>query len=211
MAKPLNKPAAPLLPRERIWAAIRALRKAPMSVADIERQVVKPARVGDARRTRISAEVITTYCCRLIRAGIMESVHMTPPRFRLVRDPGVEAPHLNAAGREITKGRWMEQLWRAMRIVRGEWTIQQLAALASTPENPVRKTVASGYVGALVRAGYVAIARPSTRKEPAALRLVPGMWTGPRPPQVLKLAAVYDRNTGLVKSIDDPAEVADEA
>ncbi len=101
------------------------------------------------------------------------------------------------------RGRVQEQLWTAMRAL-PQFSVAELAAVASTEEVAVKPMVASRYVKRLFRAGLLlAVVRPdksSPGRAPGAragiYRLRPSANRGPRPPAVIG-DRVYDFNAGM--------------
>ncbi len=117
------------------------------------------------------------------------------------------------------RGRGQAQLWTAMRAL-PQFTVREIAIVASTEEVPVQPVVASKYVKRLFRAGLLtAVVRPAkgapgtVGPRPGVYRLKPSFNRGPRPPSVIG-GRVFDFNVtawvgGRVDGRDDDgSEVA---
>jgi len=173
--------------RQRVWERIRAMRGADFALLDVTYGGECAATVRD-------------YILGLERAGYLVLVspgdHRAPKRWRLVRDAGAEAPRVRRDGTPVTMGLAQEQMWRTLRMLRGDINARELAAHAGTPEIPVRETAAADYLNNLHHAGYMECTRPHVkgRAGQARYRLVSN--TGPRPPMVCRADAIYDPNLG---------------
>lgn len=89
-----------------------------------------------------------------------------------------------------------QNMWRAMQLNRG-FSPTDLAALATTDTVSVSVEDASAWCQTLARAGYLKIlrkAKPPIKE--AVYQLIAN--TGPRPPEVRRVAVVIDGNTGRV-------------
>jgi hypothetical protein len=153
-------------------------------------------------------ETVRTYLASLAKGGFIErenpsTVIGTEAFWRLVKDNGVEAPRLDRQGRPVTHGLGTEQMWRTMQMS-GEFDYSSLAALASTPEVPVKPQTAQTYIGHLHKAGYLIQLRgPKVMGRgrptlPARYRINPAKVSGPRPPMIQRSKAVYDPNLDKV-------------
>lgn len=169
-----------LTPRERIWAAIRELKRFTI--------------YGLARRVHIHDRTVQTYVDALREAGYVEQT--TPGgAYELDRDIGIDAPRLDSKGREVTQGHGTLALWRAMRIHK-QFDFRELAAFASTDTLRVASNTARAYCQMLARAGYLQIVRPSKPGTPARYRLA--KYTGPKAPMIQRVRHLYDPNLGQV-------------
>lgn len=104
------------------------------------------------------------------------------------------------------KGRTAEDnMWFAMRRLRGGFTPSDIAAHAAAGGNAVTVEEAAAYARALLAAGYLAVTRKAAplMKREAIYRLVEE--TGPLPPVVARVRAVRDPNTGRVIVLGDMA------
>lgn len=180
-------------PRQRIWDAIRAKAGAEWTNYDI-------ARAADA-----DDETAYTYIRALTKAGLVEEVRLerrsrvaSVVYRRLVRDCGAEAPRLKRDGRPVTMGLPQEQMWRTLRMLKGDTNARELAAHASTADIPVRETAAVDYLRNLHLANYLRCTKPGkgTGKGGIQARYQLVTNTGPRPPMVCRTDAIYDPNLG---------------
>lgn len=177
--------------RQRIWDRIRARRVAGADFA-----------LGDLV---IGDECTATgreYLIGLERAGYVavtfKGGHRTPKRWKLARDAGAEAPRVRKDGTPVTMGLAQEQMWRTLRLLRGDTNARELAAHASTPAVPVRETAAADYLRNLHCASYL---RETKRGHGTGRGGVQSRYqlisnTGPRPPMVCRADTLYDPNLG---------------
>ena len=177
--------------RQRIWERIRARRGKDFSLAEIT----------------IGHEVVSTvrdYIRGLEAAGHIAvtreySLH-TAKRWKLVRDNGVEAPRVRRDGTPVTMGLAQEQMWRALRMLKSDTNARELAAHASTPQIPVAESAAGDYLRNLCQASYLECTQEGKGRGrggiQARFRLVKN--TGPRPPMVQRVDAIFDPNLGAV-------------
>lgn len=175
---------------QRIWEAIRARRD------DFTMQLIH----SDSLATE---GAIQHYVNALVLGGYVERInqrtgYVEQQRFRLVQDCGIEYPRLNAKGQSIQRDLCTEAMWRTMRIIGGEFTSRELAALASTPERNIAHSTASVYIGQLAHAGYVVQTQKKSKKGPPRYRFVLQRYSGPRPPVVGRNSYVYDPNLDKV-------------
>lgn len=180
--------------RQRVWDRIRALKGSDFDLAEITFGAECKATVRD-------------YVVGLERAGYLvltqASDTRTPKRWKLARDAGAEAPRVRKDGTPVTQGLAQEQMWRTLRMMKGDTNARELAAHASTPDIPVRESAAHDYLHNLHRAGYLECVKPGKGVGrggiQARYRLLPtphGQPPGPRPPMVCRADAVYDPNLG---------------
>lgn len=180
--------------RQRIWDMIRKFGASPWARLDVI-------------PNDVCNETARTYLAGLEKAGYIEQAGFRPgahggARVRLyilVRDCGAEAPRVRRDGTPVTQGLAQEQMWRTLRMLKGDTNDRELAAHASTPAIPVNEEAAQDYLGNLHRAGYLrctvkARLMRGRGKTPARYQLVTN--TGPRPPMVCRADAVYDPNLG---------------
>lgn len=190
--------------RQRAWEAIRAKKGGEWT------------RTMIAREARIELAGFNTYLTGLRAAGIVllsrtEEVigkggaAAYAHWYVLDKDCGVEAPRLRQDGSEVTIGRAQEQMWRALRMLKGDINSVELAAHASTAEIPVATAAAKFYLFALNRAGYLEVteacckrATATKRAKPARYRLKASRNTGPKPPMLCRTSAVFDANENRV-------------
>lgn len=176
-------------PRQRVWDLIRAKHGAPFVVAEVT--------PGD-----VPLATVRTYLQCLLAGNVIGLAADPAPfsvcEWRLVKDAGAEAPRLRKDGSPVTQGLAQEQMWRTLRMLKGDTNARELAAHASTPAVAVRQTAANDYLGNLLRAGYLRLTRAGKGIGQGGIQaryqLVSN--TGPRPPMVCRADAVYDPNLG---------------
>lgn len=176
--------------RAALWAAIRKL-------------VTFTAR--DVRlETRCSRWQVEDYLLGLTAAGIvardLEPMHHASTsgyRYTLVKDLGIEPPRVRRDGTPVTMGLGREQMWRTLRGLR-EFTAVDLAVQASTEEAPVSVETAKEYCHYLALAGYLAVTIAGKGGQPNRYRFVPTRNSGPLPPMIQRVKAVYDPNLKAV-------------
>ena len=190
-------------PRQRAWDLIRATLGKPF-----ERLAVTPADVN--------TETIRTYLSSLEKAGYIAQdgdragafPHYRVRRYVLVRDAGAEAPRVKRDGSPVTAGLAQEQMWRTLRLLKGDTNARELAAHASTPKVPVDEAAAADYLGNLHRADYLLRTQEGKGKGCGGVRARYRLQrnTGPRPPMVCRTKALYDPNLGKVTWSPDVTE-----
>ncbi|MFJ3469081.1 hypothetical protein [Pseudomonas sp. NPDC090201] len=174
-------------PRQKIWEAIRVLAPG-FCVNDL------------ARRTGQMPRDISVYLSALTKAGVVEEVAVNDSKsrqFKLAKDEGVEHPRLNSKGKRTYDHLATENIWRAIRILGGYITVQDIQSAASVGTVSLTANKVRQYLNALAEAGYLT---KSEQNSGAYLRevysLVSAKDTGPRPPEIRKLDSlqVYDPN-----------------
>lgn len=189
--------AGALTPRDRIWAAIRALRHATATGS-----LFSAAEVALLSGQHV--DTVLSYVQGLVAAGFLSLHERNRPwgrpmralhQLRLVRDVGVEAPRVTADGKPVTAGQGRQAMWDAMRSLR-EFDCRELTVAASTPRHAVSVEEALTYVRALCRAGYVAVSVTSKPGTQARYRFLRSKNTGPRAPITCRDKSVMDANTG---------------
>ena len=194
------RPAGFLDAREAAWAAMRELKQFTMD--DLE------------RKTKEKNSTLGTYLGSLVKAGFVEIVgHDTrrlstkdrfavknmkhPAIYRLIKDQGVEAPRLKRDGSPVTQGRGRENMWISIKILRDfDW--HELAVESSIDDVTVAPCEARDYLQHLYKAGYLQLVRASKPGTAARYRLLPGKFTGPKPPMIQRVKQVFDPNLGQV-------------
>lgn len=190
--------AGALTPRDRIWQAIRAL------AACVERPDFSPAEV--MALTALHVDTVCTYFRGLCNARppYVELVARRPAsrrrrecfRYILVRDVGVTAPGVSAAGEPTQIGESNQSMWLAMKALRAFTRAELAEAAQHGTRRRVSSQAAATYIKFLYRAGYLGIVAPSTPGKQARYRFVKN--TGPRAPLVCRDKSVMDANTGEV-------------
>lgn len=187
--------------RQRIWELIRKHRDS-LSLMD-----VTPGGVPD--------DTARDYLRGLTKAGYLEVLQQARPAhvpmlWKLVKDPGAEAPRVRKNGEEVTQGHGNEAIWRAMQVL-GIFTYRLLAEMSGATEQTVKT-----YCVMLSRAGYLTVEKPAKAKGfggiAAKFRLVKSKIHGPRPPMITRIKAVYDPNIHEIvwqQNADDALEAAE--
>jgi hypothetical protein len=189
--------------RQRIWELIR---KYPFSFSQMD---VTPGGVPD--------DTARDYLRGLTKAGYIEVLQQPKPNhtqtlWRLMKDPGAEAPRVRKNGEAVTQGHGNEAIWGAMQAL-GVFTYRVLAEMSGATMQTVKS-----YCVALQRAGYLTVEQPSKHKRSggtdAKYRLLKSKVTGPRPPMITRLKAVYDPNIHQIvwqQDADDALEAMEAA
>lgn len=183
--------------RQRVWDRIRVRHAAGADFA-----------LGDLAIGAECTATVRDYIIGLERAGYLRVARpavgtgpkagRTPIRYALARDAGAEAPRVRRDGSAVSTGLAQEQMWRTLRLLKGDTNARELAAHASTPAVPVKESAAADYLNNLHHAGYLrrtSAARITLRnggRVRARYQLISN--TGPRPPMVCRADAVYDPN-----------------
>jgi len=176
-------------PKQRMWEAMRVLAKG-FDLHDI------------ARRSDQMPYDISRYLEALTKAGIVETVEDDYRKgktrlYKLAKDEGAEHPRLNSKGERTYDHLATENIWRTLRILSGNVTVEDVISAASVGPVSLTATKVRQYLNALSEAGYLA-KTPCDRPmgKPDYFRLVAGKDTGPRPPEIRQLESlqVYDPN-----------------
>lgn len=194
--------AGALTPRDRIWAAIRALCQIRPGVAHVQFSGAEVSMLSE-----IHVDTVMTYISGLIKAGFVSVALEGRPAAKrprreffllnLARDVGVEAPRVNKDGKPVTAGLANGQMWLTLRVLK-DFNADELALAASTPEQPISIEAAVAYVAALKRGRYLAVTALSKPGTKARFRFIRARNTGPRAPLIQRDRSVMDANTGEV-------------
>lgn len=191
-------------PRQRIWEAIRARRKAFSREQLADACNGMESKIADYIAALLKAEFIEVIAEEAVNRGGIQ------PRltYRLVRDNGVEAPRVNKLGGIVSKGAGTESMWRTMHRMfeKTPFSFRELVAFASTKAHPVKEETAKSYMAALHKAGYLRLVEPAKRgKNPSGAKfvLIASRYTGPRAPMIQRTRTVYDPNEGRVVFVDE--------
>jgi hypothetical protein len=203
MRKPITDYVGGKGPRQRIWEAIRTLNTSEHTQNWTQKNIWNA--LPRAIREETPMVVIRDYRRALVAGGIVEVIrqhrHSAPQKegiYRLAKDEGIDAPRLKIDGTRVTKGLAQEQMWRTLRLSKGDTNARELAAYASTSAIPIPEGTARSYLHLLHTAGYLIRATPEKRTGLARYRLNPGRNTGPRPPIQCSTKVVYDPNEARV-------------
>ena len=185
-------------PRQRIWEVIRGDGLVVVGGTFTITQVCLAARVEEHQAR--------DYCTGLERAGYIARDPAPVPRggtvtWHFVRDNGAEAPRVRRDGSPVTQGLGQEQMWRALRMLRGsDINARELAAHASTPAVAVKESTAGAYLRALAAAGYLTVTAQGKGKGQGGVlaRYRLSRDAGPKPPMVTRCDGVFDPNVGTL-------------
>lgn len=194
-------------PRQRVWEAIRLLHKRDEPFTELDIWAKTDNVYGDIEKT-----LVREYRRSLLAAGILAEVKKAQgrisPTYRLVTDEGIDAPRVSRDGKRITGGLAQEQMWRTLRILKGDTNARELAAHASTPAIVVAVSTAINYLYNLHQSGFLTPTEklPSKANTLARYRLTPSHNTGPRAPMVCRTRVIYDPNTDTTHTIERVSE-----
>jgi hypothetical protein len=199
--------AGALTPRDRMWAAIRALAtpRDPDTEAwfsPVEVQFLVNLHGGEP----VHVDSILSYLGGLAKAEppYVSLADGDRPQgrkrtelflYRLLRDVGVDAPRVTAEGRPVTQGIANERMWAAMKVLR-EFNYAELVQAASDEAHQVSEETAKNYCLFLCRAGYLGVSAKAVHgKAKARYRFNRSKNTGPRAPLICRDKSVMDANT----------------
>lgn len=190
--------AGALTPRDRMWAAIRALGVYGAAFSSVEIEFAAEQQPG-AVKSYLRALAAGAFLREVSRVGPRSSLRLR--QFALERDVGVEAPRVNEKGELVTQGRSQQQMWNVLRKQKGTFDWRGVVAEASTEECRIERTAAISYLRELARAGYLIVAEKGAsgspgHGNPTTYRFFRSRNTGPRPPLVCRDGSVMDGNTG---------------
>lgn len=177
-------------PREIIWAAIRARKHAPFTVADITN-----ASKAEDKTTR-------DYCKCLVAGGYLLQLPAADGQaatWQLIKDIGVEAPRVRPDGSPVTQGIITEQLWRGMTMLK-DFSYDDLVQSATVA---ISDETAKAYCKMLLAAGYLRVlvkADPASARR-ARYRLIRNK--GPKAPMIQRIKQVYDPNSREVFPVEE--------
>ncbi len=195
--KPVN--LQPQQPRMVLWDCIRSLK------TFTTQELISAANRHSDHRIRSGTAL--RFLNRLGTAGLVELVQQEKRtgcavvnHYKLVKDVGPELPRMKTDGSLINGGA-NENLWRTMWIL-NTFTARELIVAAVTEEVSISLKTALNYCRALVKAGYLIQNDAKTK----TYRTVPNRNTGPQPPAIQRVNAVYDPN---LRKVVWPAEMAE--
>lgn len=192
--KPADQVAAARWPQGRqvIWTAIRALGR--------DDQTFTRADVWTACKREILRSTIKTYLDGLEKGGFLESeqpgTRLAKP-YRLVDDPGAEAPRVNRKGKTVTQGLGTDAMWRTIKLL-STFTYRELALTASTAQVTIRDETAKDYCKHLAKAKLLRVVVPATPKALAQYAFAKSRDPGPKAPQIQRVKRVFDPNSNTV-------------
>jgi hypothetical protein len=194
------------VPKQHMWEAVRENQNSFSILMIAKASGQQFAQVKDYIQAMRNAQLVEL---------VDESGDLKDHRWRLVRDEGVEYPRLQPNGERSVHGLGLENLWRAMRILK-KMTAAEAADMASVNGVRVSQAYAINYFMVLVDVGYL-IASSHDSKRAQTFEFAPGMNTGPRHPIVQRWESVqvFDANTekvvysketsGGVSTLSEPA------
>jgi hypothetical protein len=178
-------------PRERMWAAMRKLRKC--TCMQVQEAAGSPFINLQTIQDYLLALENALYLERLNKQGHDARAKYSEVHFKLVKD-SFEAPRLNKSGGKVTQGTATLAMWRAMKALK-EFDYKEVKNAASLGNLCiVTDQTAKSYVVLLARAGYFRTLREGKPGMPARYRLVRD--TGAHAPAITRRKAVFDRNKG---------------
>lgn len=194
---PTLAPAGVLSTREKLWRAMRELKR--FRVSDLARRAGvdrSKFNVGDYLRGFVNAGIVAVEKSRRRNEA---------STYTLVQDRGVDAPRVRRDGTMIAEPA-QEVMWRGMKILR-EFTPLDLAAHATMGGIAIKRSTAIKYCQWLARGGYLkALGGPC---ENHCYRLV--LDTGRKAPRILHVKQLLDANTGKIMAAQTLQEAIDAA
>lgn len=176
--------------RAYMWETMKRLSAAGgFTIADVH---------GETRGT--SLVTIKGYLAFLRKAGAIRAIGTRPTiknreavRYRVTTHA---APEQRATGSEF--GLRYQQLWTALRAIKGSTTARDLALTASTDEVSVKESSARNYLLQLARHGLV---HADQHAKPFRYRLLPLGNVGPKAPVVTR-EGLFDPNNGEIVNLN---------
>lgn len=188
--------------RQRIWDAIRMFNGKPFTQMD-----VTPGGIPD--------DTARDFLRGLMKGGFLQVVQEPKhshvrTQWVLANDIGAEAPRVKKNGEIVTAGKGNEAIWGAMQAL-GTFNARVLAEMSGSSEQTVKT-----YCKLLASAGYLTIDRQGKGKGCGGIqsryRLLRSKISGPRPPMITRIKAVYDPNVHQIvwqQTADDALESAE--
>ena len=202
--KPVDQIAAARWPQGRqvMWTAIRTLGKdgTAFTLSDVWTEC----------KREIERATVKTYVEGLTKAGFLDATPGAPGKaktYRLVRNPGAEAPRVTRKGEAVTQGLGTEAMWRTIKIL-GAFDYAELALAASTDAAPVSLDTAKTYVKFLHFAGLLRLVRKGDPHRRARYAFIAARDPGPLAPQIQRVKRVWDPNGKAVLWSQDEGRVA---
>ncbi len=192
-------PAGRLTTREKLWTAMRELKR--FTVPEL-------ARAAGVDR---HAYNVRDYLLGLVRAGIL-SVERPAGRpgecsvYVLSRDLGVDAPRVRRDGSMPWESA-QSRMWKSMKILR-VFSVRDLVVHAALPDAPIAPGAALRYCQWLARGGYLT-PLPREKGDVARYRFIRD--TGAKAPQILSVKQLFDANTGEIVVGQDIQSALDDA
>lgn len=189
-------------PRQRVWAAIRKNSN--------EFTIEQVAELG-----QMKYESARGFVASLVKAKVVQilreakvyghSKSIRRKYFMLVNDLGYTVPSISKDGKLIASVTGNKAMWNTLRITKQAVNAHELVQLASNDEISIKLETANEYLRALHHAGYLTLTQPANNAGgKAKYQLLPGMDTGPIPPQIQRAKQVFDPNTNTVMYSERP-------
>lgn len=189
-------------PRQRVWAAIRKNSN--------EFTIEQVAELG-----QMKYESARGFVASLVKAKVVQilreakvyghSKSIRRKYFMLVNDLGYTVPSISKDGKLIASVTGNKAMWNTLRITKQAVNAHELVQLASNDEISIKLETANEYLRALHHAGYLTLTQPANNAGgKAKYKLLPGMDTGPIPPQIQRAKQVFDPNTNTVMYSERP-------
>lgn len=163
-----------------------------------------------ARASNVDDETVKTYLQCLVAGKYVEIVsrkRYSKSTYRLVKNTGIEAPRLTRKGEPVKQGLISESIWRTLHIL-GVLDAAQIVAHVAAAGHDVALSYVKRYLAALKKAGYLQVVVAGNPHRLEKIQLAPGMYTGPRAPQIQRVKTVYDPNLNKVMHAEDPEELS---
>ncbi len=198
MHRPFSLPIAAPRGPEVYWAAMQAMNAKGFTIAD-----VSLCADGAAYAT------VKTYVRFLLDQGVLVQTGTRKAGYAIravykIKKMARKAPVLRRPDYSGARGAIQLSCWTAMRTL-SQFTLPELAATASTEEQPVRQRTAEEYVRRLMRAGVVEAVTPYQRGAKGSSGAKAGVYrlsrahnSGPLPPKVFKAEFVFDPNKNRI-------------
>ena len=189
-------------PRQRVWAAIRKNSN--------EFTIEQVAELG-----QMKYESARGFVASLVKAKVVQilreakvyghSKSIRRKYFMLVNDLGYTVPSISKDGKVVVSVTGNKAMWNTLRITKQAVNAHELVQLASNDEISIKLETANEYLRALHHAGYLTLTQPANNAGgKAKYKLLPGMDTGPIPPQIQRAKQVFDPNTNTVMYSERP-------
>lgn len=191
-----------LTPRERVWNAVRKLRKG-FTVWSVQEACEPMVNFGICRDYMRDLEKSGYIKCSK-PSEIVRGNCRSRPEFDLVKNQH-EAPRLRR-GKETNAGIGNQAMWAAMKVLK-RFTSEQVAQAATLGDLTVSMHTATMYLHALSQSGHLALVKPGGHGVCAVYALK--NYTGPKAPALTSRRCVFDRNTGEIAELQTAQEVAD--
>lgn len=175
--------------RQAVWLAVRRLRVFTLAALRIETHPV-------------SNNIVNEYVTCLVKAGYLsksEAEIFEAATFTFIKDNGFHAPRLTTDGTPLPCTK-QQLLWQCMKVL-GTFTAQELADVATQPQQEVTRVHAIDYLMHLKRALYVVEVGKRKGGQPAVYRLVKN--TGGKAPMVQRTKVLFDPNTNKAIALEE--------